>query len=126
MTNRELYTAIINGTISAEVIAKAKEELAKLDKKNSDRSAKLTPAQIENEKLYPSVLALLNSETAVLSTDVATSLGVSTSKATGLLGNLLKLGKVAKIDVKVPKKGTQKGWLLVETDEGENSPSDED
>lgn len=117
MTNRELYTAIINDTISAEVIAKAKEELAKLDKKNSDRSAKLTPAQIENEKLYPSVLALLNSETAVLSTDVATALGVSTSKATGLLGNLLKLGKVEKIDVKVPKKGSQKGWLLVKTDE---------
>lgn len=126
MTNRELYTAIINGTISAEVIAKAKEELVKLDKKNSDRSAKLTPAQIENEKLYPSVLALLNSETTTLSTEVATSLGVSTSKATGLLGNLLKLGKVTKIDVKVPKKGTQKGWLLVETDERENSLSDED
>lgn len=114
MTNRELYTAIINGNVTEDVVEKAKAELEKLDKKNSSRSTKLTPTQVENEKLYPSVLELLNTETAVLSTDIAKVLGVSTSKATGLLGNLLKLGKVVKVDVKVPKKGTQKGWLLAE------------
>ena len=34
MTNRELYNAIINGTITAEVVAKAREEIAKLEADN--------------------------------------------------------------------------------------------
>ena len=49
----------------------------------------------------------------MLSTDVALELDVTTNKATGLLGTLYKEGKIDKVDVKVPKKGIQKGWFKV-------------
>ena len=84
----------------------------KIDKRNASRALKPTKAQLENEALYPSVLAILSSDEPTLSTVVASTLGISTSKATGLLGNLFKEGKVTKIDVKVKGKGTQKGWLI--------------
>jgi len=119
MTKMELYTAVINcEAMSVEAKEKAKECIDSIKNSNAKRANKPTKAQIENEALYPSVLAMLNDETPLLSTAVASALGVSTSKATGLLGNLFKEGKVSKVDVAVKGKGKQKGWLLVvdETD----------
>lgn len=114
MTNREFYVAVMNlENAPAELVAFAKSGIEKLDSRNASRQAKPTKAQIENEALYPSVLALLNESEPTLSTVVASSLGISTSKATGLLGNLFKANKVAKVDVAVKGKGKQKGWLLV-------------
>lgn len=114
MTNREFFVAVMNlENAPSELVEFAKSGIAKLDSRNATRQAKPTKAQIENEALYPSVLALLNESEPTLSTVVADSLGISTSKATGLLGNLFKANKVAKVDVAVKGKGKQKGWLLV-------------
>lgn len=114
MTNREFFVAVMNlENAPSELVEFAKSGIKKLDSRNASRQAKPTKAQIENEALYPSVLALLNESEPTLSTVVASSLGISTSKATGLLGNLFKANKVAKVDVAVKGKGKQKGWLLV-------------
>lgn len=124
MTNREFFTAIANlETVPSELRQFALEGIEKLDARNASRQAKPTKAQIENASLYPSVLALLNENEPTLSTVVASALGVSTSKATGLLGNLYKDGKVDKVDVSVKGKGKQKGWLLIVSDT--DLPADE-
>ena len=118
MTRKEFNLAVIaleNCPSTLREYAIADNE--KIDKRNAIRQAKPTKAQMENETLYPSVLAILNSETPTLSTSVANALEISTSKATGLLGNLFKEGRVVKVDVPVKGKGKQKGWLLVSADE---------
>lgn len=124
MTKMELFTAVVNcEALSAEVRAKAQECIDSIKASNAKRATKPTKTQIENEAFYPSVLAVLNEETPTLSTAVATALEISTSKATGLLGNLFKEGKVSKVDVSVKGKGKQKGWLLVVNDT--DLPADE-
>ena len=113
MTNREFFTAVIYSDVAQELKDFATEGIAKLDKKNASRSDKPTKAQIENAPLLAKILEVLSEETPMLSTDVALELGITTNKATGLLGTLYKEGKVDKVDVKVPKKGTQKGWFKI-------------
>ena len=55
MTNREFYEAVINNEAnSAEVIAKAKEEIAKLDNRNLNR--KPTAKQKENKAMKEAIL----------------------------------------------------------------------
>ena len=111
MTNREFFTEIAKADVAQELKDFALEGIAKLDKKNASRSDKPTKAQIENAPLLEKIMEILTEETPMLSTDVALELGVTTNKATGLLGTLYKEGKVDKVDIKVPKKGTQKGWF---------------
>ena len=113
MTRKEFNLAVIaleNCPTALRDYALADNE--KIDKRNATRASKPTKVQLENEALYPSVLAVLNSDEPTLSTAVATALEISTSKATGLLGNLFKEGKVVKVDVSVKGKGKQKGWLI--------------
>ena len=112
MTKREFYTAIANGTITPEIISKANELIQALDTANEKRNSKPSKAQVENAPLYDKVLEILNADEPTLSTAVASALEISTSKATGILGNLWKDNKVTKIDVAVKGKGKQKGWLL--------------
>lgn len=114
MTYREFYSAIasLEGA-SVELQQFANAAIAKLDKRNADRSTKPTKAQTENEPLYPQVLAMLSSTEPMLTTAVANAMGVNSQKANGLLGNLFKAGKVTKVDVSVKGKGKQRGWLLV-------------
>jgi uncharacterized membrane protein len=115
MTRKEFNLAVIaleNCPSALREYAIADNE--KIDKRNATRAAKPTKAQLENEALYPSVLAILNSDEPTLSTVVASTLNISTSKATGLLGNLFKEGKVVKVDVAVKGKGKQKGWLIAD------------
>lgn len=112
MTKREFYTIVAKTSTDTEIVAKANELISALDNANSKRASKPSKAQVENAPLYDKVLELLNADEPTLSTSVASALEVSTSKATGLLGNLFKEGKVVKVDVAVKGKGKQKGWLL--------------
>ena len=122
MTKMELFMEVVNcEAMSPNARAKAQECIESIKNSNAKRATKPTKAQVENLALYPSVLAILNETEPTLSTTVATTLGLSTSKVTGLLGNLFKEGKVEKVDVPVKGKGKQKGWLLVVKD----NPADE-
>ena len=51
MTNREYHTAVMNGTINDEVIAKAKELLAKAEADNVRSAEKRKEAQTESRKV---------------------------------------------------------------------------
>ena len=108
MTNREFFTAIINGTLTEDVIAKAHEEIEKLDARNAKRASTESKTQKENAPLIAKIATLLTSEPKLAST-LATEMGISTQKASALVK---KVEGVSVCDVKVKGKGTQKGYFF--------------
>ena len=116
MNEREFLTAVINGTITADVIAHATEGIAKLDARNEKRKATLTKAQKENEPIAQAIIeALANG--GMLGVDLATAIGQTTQKTNGVAGNLVKEGKVVKTKVKVKGKGELTHYALAPTAE---------
>ena len=110
MTNREFYTAIVNGTINEEVISHASDAIAKLDERNAKRASKPSKKSLENEPIKAKILEVLSTEPKVAS-EVAELVGISTQKASALLRQIEGL-EVS--EVKVPKKGKMKGYALAE------------
>ena len=124
MNEREFLTAVINGTITADVIAHATEGIAKLDARNEKRKATQTKAQKENEPIAQAILeALANG--GMLGVDLATAIGQTTQKTNGVAGNLVKEGKVVKTKVKVKGKGELTHYALAPTAEVEDTATDE-
>lgn len=114
MTQREFYNAIINGEINEDVIETAKAAIAKMDATNEKRRNTPSKAMIENEPLLNQIKTEILGTEAKTATEIADVLGVKVQKASALLRALVADG-VAKVeDVKVPKKGTQKGYTLAE------------
>lgn len=117
MTNREFYTAIANGTITEEIVAHASAALTKLDEANEKRKNKPSKKSTENAPILEAITNALTTEVKIAA-DIAVEVGITTAKASALLRQLVA-AKVAQVtDVKVPKKGTVKGYSLaaVETE----------
>ena len=124
MTNRELYNAVINGNITDEVRAKAREELAKLDARNASKSSKPTKTQRENEPIAKAIVEALEGGEK-LSVDLATELGITVNKVNGIALNLWKEGVLIKTKVKVKGKGEMTAYSLAPSDEGEEATAEE-
>ena len=108
MTNREFFTAIVNGTLTEDVIAKAHEEIEKLDARNAKRASTESKTQKENAPLIAKIATLLTSEPK-LASELAKEMEISTQKASALVK---KVEGVSVCDVKVKGKGTQKGYFF--------------
>ncbi len=108
MTQREFYNAVITSAISDELTAFATEAIAKLDARNAKRASTPSKTQRENAPLIEKVATLLTSEPK-LASELAKEMGLSTQKITPLVK---AVEGVQSVDVKVPKKGTQKGYFL--------------
>jgi hypothetical protein len=112
MTNREFYTAIVNGTLNDEVIAHASEAIVKLDERNAKRSSKPSKKSIENEPIKESISNLLVDGDARLASEIASSLELSVSKVSALCRQMVTDGVLHVEDVKVKGKGTQKSYSI--------------
>lgn len=110
MTKREFLNAVIAETQNAELASFAVAELEKLDARNAKRSEKPSKKSLENAPLIEKIKTLLTSEPMLAST-VAEKLEISTQKASALLR---QIDGVSVTDVKVPKKGMQKGYFIAE------------
>jgi hypothetical protein len=119
MTNRELYNAIINNNITADVVAKAREEIAKLDARNLAKADKPNKKQVENEPIAKAIVEYLTDKGEVLGVDIATALNLTTNKVNGVAGNLCKEGVLVKGKQKVKGKGEMTTYALAPTNEGE-------
>lgn len=108
MTNREMLTEVINRNITDEVIAKANEELAKLDARNARRKEMPSKKAIENAPIIEAIKGVLGEEPLTAS-DVAERVEISTQKASALLK---QIEGVTVTDVKVKGKGTRKAYSL--------------
>ncbi len=111
MTNREFFTAIVNGEMNDKIVAKATEEIAKLDARNAKRSATPSKKSLENEPIKAKIVEFLASGSH-LASEIASGCEISTSKASALCRQLVESGSLTVCDVKVKGKGTQKSYSL--------------
>lgn len=118
MTKREFLTAIVElgveGTISSELGDFAEEEIAKLDEALAKRRAKTSAKAAENAPLMDKIYEdILKEDEVVTATVVGELMEISTQKASALLRKMVDEGRATAEDVKIPKKGTQKGYKKV-------------
>ena len=111
MTNREFFTAIVNGEITEEVVTKAGEEIAKLDARNERRKNTPSKKSVENEPIKAKIVEFL-ADGSHLASEIAEGCEISTSKASALCRQLVEGGTLTVEDVKVKGKGTKKSYSL--------------
>lgn len=110
MTKREFYNAIANGQMTDELMDYATEQIARMDSANEKRKNTLSKKQEENEAVKAEMVKHLGTE-PMTATTVGELMGISTQKASALLRQLVNDGKATVTEVKIPKKGTQKGYV---------------
>lgn len=121
MTNREFYTAISNGEMNDELMAKATELIEKMDEANAKRAQKvLEKKQAAEDEKAPIREALLNAmnEEGMTAAQLIEAAGLTDEIKIASVPSLLKPfvldGTVEKVDVKVEgKKGPQRGYIKV-------------
>ncbi len=124
MTNREIYIAAINFMQSCgdqapdALIAEFKGLIAKLDASNEKRKAasalKAAEKQAEKEPMREALFAVMGDENAPMTASMlieAAGLDIKPASVPSLMRPLVEAGRVAKVDVKIPGKGTQRGYV---------------
>ena len=129
MTNRELYKAAI-AHINGEALPYGLNEnelregfetlIAKLDATNEKRkvaaAVKAAEKQAEKEPIRSALLAVMGDEehpmTATMLIEAA-GLDIKPASVPSLMRPLVDAGVVGKVDVKVPGKGTQRGYVAL-------------
>ena len=124
MTNRELYTNTINylrgadDVDTAELVAAFENALARLDATNEKRKAasalKAAEKQAEKEPIREALFAVMGDEDAPMTASMlieAAGLDIMPASVPSLMRPLVEAGRVAKVDMKVPGKGTQRGYV---------------
>lgn len=116
MTQREFFTAVaegqMNGTeITDEMVAYAKEAIAKLDARNAARKSKPSKKSVENEPIKVSIREFLE-DGSHLASEIAKGLDLSVSKVSALCRQMVDSGVLKSEDVKVKGKGKQKSYSL--------------
>ena len=119
MTNREFYTAISNGEMNDELMAKAAELLEKMNETNAKRAQKvLEKKQAAEDEKAPIREALLNAmgDEGMTASQLIEAAGLTDQVKVASVPSLLKPfvldGTVEKVDVKVEgKKGPQRGYV---------------
>ena len=129
MTNREFLTNVVNGTVTDADVNFAKEALLKLDAANSKRREKTAERAEANKAYVEKIGELLTSEAQTASDLMAKLIDAGVERAPEKDGSVKEWtvqyvsslcraavadGVAAVIDVKVPKHGTQKGYVLAE------------
>lgn len=121
MTNREFYTAISNGEMNDELMAKATELIEKMDEANAKRAKKvLEKKQAAEDEKAPIREALLNAmgDEGMTASQLIEAAGLTDKVKVASVPSLLKPfvldGTVEKVDVKVEgKKSAQRGYIKV-------------
>jgi Fic family protein len=111
MTNREFYTNIANGNITEAEKEFALAAIAKMDETNEKRKNKPSKTAEANAPIIASLTEALTADPQTAA-DLAAVVGISTQKASSLLRQIVASGVAVSTDIKVPKKGTCKGYAL--------------
>lgn len=128
MTNRDFYTGIINADLHAvledeiadAIKAHAEAALDKLDATNEKRRNAPSKKELENLPLMKQVVNEVLSFEPMTASDIGAAIGVNHNKATHIVKMAVARGLAGVKDIKVPKKGMQKGYFLL-GGEDENS-----
>ena len=125
MTTRDFYTTIINADLTAvfedemaeSVKEHAKAGLRKLDATNEKRRNAASKKELENLPIMEQMVNEVLSFEPMTASDIGAALGISHNKATPIAKMAVDRGLVGVKDIKVPKKGMQKGYFLLGEDE---------
>lgn len=118
MTKREFLMAITEGTvITAEMEGIAAEMLEKMDASNEARRAKMAEKsaakEAEKAPLREAIMACITSEPKTATMLIEESgVELKPQSIPSLLKPLIESGVVAKTDIKVKGKGTQRGYVV--------------
>ena len=107
MTQREFFNAVIDGTVTEEMVQFANESIAKLDARNSKRNEKRVDKHADERTAIANVLAL--ADKPMLASEIGIATKMSTQKVSGLVKRIEGV-KVTK--VKVKGKGEQNAYSL--------------
>lgn len=119
MTNREFYTAISNGEMNDELMAKATELIEKMNETNAKRAQKVLEkkqaAEDEKALIRKALLDVMGDEGMTASQLIeAADLDIKVASVPSLLKPFVLNGTVEKVDVKVEgKKSAQRGYIKV-------------
>ena len=105
MTQREFFNAVIDGTVTEEMVQFANESITKLDARNSKRNEKRVDKHADERTAIANVLT----DKPMLASEIAIATGFSTQKVSGLVKRIEGV-KVTK--VKVKGKGEQNAYSL--------------
>lgn len=111
MTNREFFEAIINGTINDEIKTHAENAIAKMDARNLKRASTPSKTAVANAPLIEAIKGILT-DTPQTASVIAEKIDISVQKASALCRQIVTNGDAQVTEVKVPKKGKQKGYYL--------------
>lgn len=118
MTEREFLTGLNKETMNDAQKEYITERIAKLDERNVKRKNTPTKTQKENEGVMNTIVATLVANGKMFASEIATAVGISTQKVSGLCKLLVDSNRIKVEDVKVKNKGTLKQYSVVEgTDE---------
>ena len=109
MTQRDFYAKVIELVQDAEVVAKAEEELAKMDARNEKRKAMPSKKSIENAPIMSAIENYLKEQSEVVTAkQIANALDLTTSKVSALAK---KIDGIVISDVVVDRR-VVKGYAL--------------
>lgn len=114
MTNREFYTAIVSANVSDEVTAYAENALAKMDAANEKRRNTPSKTALANAPLIDKIKAEVLTAEPKTASDIAAVLEISVQKASALMRQIVAAGDAEAVDVKVPKRGSQKAYKTID------------
>ena len=118
MTMRKYHEAVAAiPNAPADVVAKAKAELAKMDAANAKRQSKPSKTALANEPIKAAIVNLLTENGAMVASAIGAALTngeveVSTSKASALCRQLVEDGTLSVAEVKVKGKGSVKQYSI--------------
>jgi len=112
MTYREFYTHVISGEITENDIEFATEAITKLDARNARKAAAPKKVNEENVALMGRIAELMADGKTRVAKAIGEELGISTYKASGLCGQMVKAGTLVAGEVKLPKVGKRVAYTL--------------
>ena len=118
MTKRDFYVALTEGTVvTAEMAEFAAELVTKMDSANESRRVKMAEKsaakEAEKAPLREAILAVMTDEPKTATTLIEEAgLELKPQAIPSLLKPLIESGVVAKTDIKVKGKGTQRGYVV--------------
>jgi Predicted transcriptional regulator len=119
MTTRAFLEGLAKYNLQGDDEAKRVALIKGLDAKNEKRKNTPNKKQKENEPVKAEILAFLEDKGAVLGTEIAKALGLTTQKVTGVARLLVNEGALVTEKVKVKGKGEQVAYKVADADEVE-------
>ena len=122
MTIRTFLENIIKAEISDEMTAFAQERITKLDEKNEKKKSSTSKKQSENNELKADILASMKNGVEYKASEIGTTFGISTQKASALLVQLEKDGIVESSEKREKGKGKVKVYTYTTEIESDYEP----